>query len=272
MAQRKKGSVEEQRARQRELIELKRKKQEFEENPDQFSHEGPKEAEVLHGRKRWQNFWYYSRKTVVFILFIAILFVFGVTQCVTKKKYDVTIVLYMKQYVESTVIWNLQTVAEKYCQDYNGDGEVNVLVVDCAVPENERLTNAEKGNALAGQFVNSEAILYIVDNGAYDDLYNSFGSDFLYYGMRLPDKDGSALQLNGTSFDAAFDSVLENYTENFDYYILRRNIKGDTLIAGKSGVKDHVKHAEELIRNIIADPLLGTDHDDSSLPQTNKVN
>ena len=68
------NSVEEQRARQKELIELKRKKEAFEENPDEFQHEGPTEAVAQSTRSKLENFWYYSKFTIIGILIITIIF------------------------------------------------------------------------------------------------------------------------------------------------------------------------------------------------------
>ena len=247
--------VEEQRARQRELIELKRQKEAFQENPDEYRHEGGAAEYVQSSRSKWQNFWYYSKYTIAFILIVAVIFGIGVSSCVGKKDYDMTIVLYFKNFVDDTMTHNIATVAKEYCEDFNGDGEINVLVVNCSIPS--KLTNegSDSTNRLLGQFQNKEAICYIVDTDAYNDLNSNFGEDFLYDGMGLPDLDGRAYKLNGTVFDAAFNAVSDGYTNNFDYYILRRNI-GENSTANKKGVGKHVVNTEKVIRKILADPNL----------------
>ncbi len=247
--------VEEQRARQRELIELKRKKEAFQENPLEYKHEGGGVEYVQSRRSKLENFWYYSKYTIAFILIVAVIFGIGISSCTGKKDYDMTIVLYFKTFVDDTMAHNITTVAKEYCEDFNGDGEVNVLVVNCSIPNKMTTEGSDSTNRLLGQFQNEEAICYIVDTEAYNDLNSNFGDDFLYSGMGLPDLDGRAYKLNGTVFDAAFNAVSDGYTNNFDYYILRRNI-GEKSTANKKGVGKHITNAEKVIRGIVADPYL----------------
>ncbi len=251
----KRDAVEEQRARQRELIELKRQKEAFQENPDEFKHEGGGVEFVQSRRSKWQNFWYYSKFTIAFILIVAVIMGIGISSCVGKTDYDMTIVMYFKTFVDDTMAHNISTVAKEYCEDFNGDGEVNVLVINCSIPNKLASEGSDSTNRLLGQFQNEEAICYIVDTEAYNDLNDSFGDDFLYSGMKLPDFDGRAYKLNGTVFDAAFNAVSEGYTNNFDYYILRRNIS-EKSTANKKGVGKHIANAEKVIRKILADPNL----------------
>lgn len=250
----KKNSVEEQRERQRELIELKRKREAFKEDPENFEHE-EKVVYVQSTASKISNFWYYSKFAIGFMLIIAIILAIGVTQCATRTNYDMTIVLYTKTYVNSAMSENLAAIAEKYCDDVNKDGKVEVLVVNCAIPDDQRLADSDGSTRLLGQFQNEEAIVYIVDKGAYDDLANSFGDDFLYNGLNLPDLNGTAFQLNGTVFDAAFNKVSENYTNGFDYYLMRRNV-GEKATANKGDVKKHIQNANKFITRVVSDPGL----------------
>ena len=259
----KKGSVEEQRERLEELIELKRQRQAFKEDPESYQ---PPEAEtsfVQSKRSKLSNFWYYSRFTILGTVIVAIILIIGVAQCATKTKYDLTIVLYFKTYANSAMSENIATIAEQYCEDFNGDGKVEVLVVNCAIPDDSRLTDTDASTRLLGQFQNQEAIVYIVDTGAYEDLESSFGDDFIYDGLGLPDLNGTAFKLNGTVFDAAFNAVSAGYTDSFDYYIMRRNVSG-TAIEDKNGVGKHVQNAEKLINAIVADPYMNGETDNKN--------
>ncbi len=250
------NSVEEQRARQKELIELKRQKEAFNENPKEYRPEASGEDVVQQSAKsRISNFWYYSKYTIGFILIVAVILTVGLTQCATKTDYDMTIVMYFKTYANSTMSENLAIVAEQYCEDYNGDGKVEVLVINCSIPDDQRLTDTDGATRLLGQFQNEEAIVYIVDTGAYEDLSGSFGDDFLDNSLSLPDYNGTAYKLNGTVFDAAFDTVSEGYTDTFDYYLMRRNVSG-TAIESKGDVRKHSSHANDFIEAVVADPYM----------------
>ncbi len=270
MAQsRQKNSVEEQRERQRELIELKRQREAFNENPEDYVAQNSESGTVEQTtRSKLENFWYYSKFTIGFILIVAVFLTIGISQCASRVDYDMTIVLYFKTYVDSTMSENIATIAEKYCDDHNKDGKVNVLVVNCSIPEGTATADGDAATRLLGQFQNEEAIVYIVDTGAYEDLAGSFGDDFLDYSLNLPDQNGTAYHLNGTVFDMAFNAVVEDYTNNFDYYIMRRFV-GERATANKGDVKKHIGYADRLIRDIVADPLL-KDLDSSEIGVTDK--
>lgn len=255
MPEKGKNSVEEQRARQRELIEMKRQKEAFSEDPEHYTPTEQPVAYVQSTRSKIENFWYYSKFVIGFVLIVVLILTVGIVQCSGRTDYDMTVVMYFKTYADSTMSENLATIAEQYCEDFNGDGAVEVLVVNCSIPDEKRLSDSDSTNRLLGQFQNDEAIVYIVDKGAFNDLKNSFGDDFLYYGLNLPDLEGAAFKLNGTVFDAAFDTVSENYTANFDYYLMRRNIS-EKSTANKKGVSKHISNAEKFIKAVIADPYL----------------
>ena len=71
----KRDPVEEQRARQRELIELKRQKEAFQENPEEYKPEKDEAVFVQSRRSKVENFWYYSKFTIAFLLIVSVCFV-----------------------------------------------------------------------------------------------------------------------------------------------------------------------------------------------------
>ena len=269
MANKKKqlNSVEEQRARQQELIELKRQQEAFNENPAEYKPEVEEPEFVQSTASRISNFWYYSKFIIGFFVIVAIVMGISIGSCVSKTEYDLTIVMYFKTYANSTMSENLATIAEKYCEDYNRDGKVEVLVINCSIPDDQRLTDTDGATRLLGQFQNEEAIVYIVDKAAYDDLVYSFGYDFLDNSLDLPQLDGTAFYLNGTAFDAAFNVVSEDYTTNFDYYLMRRAINENST-ANKGDVSEYVYRAEQFIKAYVKDPYLNDGNPLESSPSS----
>ena len=249
--------VEQQKKRQQEQIELKKLRQEFERSPESFVAEGPAAAPQQSTKSKVSNFWYYSKYTIAFMLIIAIILTIGIAQCTNRIKYDCTVVVYLKRYVSSTMIENISSVAEKYCEDYNGDGEVNVRVVDCSVSDAEKMTEygQTKVNMLMGQLLNEEAIIYIVDKAALEGFDEVAGGVFVDDSLGLPEYNGRAFKLNGSSFDTAFDVVSEGFSSEMEYYIVRRRVS-DTLIDDKKDVAKHSSHANEIITKIMSDPKL----------------
>ncbi len=256
MSDNKNNPVEEQKRRQKELIELKLKKQEFQRSPDDFVHEGIPKIEQSTASKVF-NFWYYARFSIAFIVILAIILAIGVTQCANRTKYDMTIVLYMKQNITSTMVENLSTVAELYCEDLNGDGEKNVLIMDCAVTDEDKLSDIgmSKTTRLQANFSNQEAIVYIVDKEGFLELSALDDGEFMVDSLELPEFDGRAFKLNGSIFDDAFNTVDENFSDSFEYYITRRVVRG-TQIEKKKDVEKFSNQADEFIRVVTSDPLL----------------
>lgn len=253
----KKDIVSEQKQRQQELIELKKQREQFQSNPDGYTPEAVTPAAPQTFGSKIKNFWYYSRFAIIITLICGIILTFGITQCATRTRYDCTVVLYFKHFANSTMVENVATVMEKYCDDYNGDGEVNVLVMDCTMTDQDRLTEPgmAKSTRLMAQFTNEESIIYIVDKEALLDLDTVANGVFVDDSLQLPEYDGKAFKLNGSIFDEAFDVVSEGYSEKMEYFIIRRVVDG-TAIDGRNNVGKFSKQADEIIKKIVANPTL----------------
>lgn len=260
--------VEEQRRRQQELLELKRKKQEFEQNIDEFIPEGAVQAAPLSAKARFKNFMHYAKNTIIFAVVVGVILTVGIVQCSKRVTYDCTVVLYMKHGVNSTQVENIATVMEQYCEDANGDGEVNVLVMDCAIPDDQRMSDMgrTKSTRLMSQFASKEAIVYIVDTEALEELIGLDNGNFVSSALQLPEYDGKAYPLNGTVFDAAFDSVIPGHSKNYKYYLIRRNVIG-TAIEDKKDVEKFTQQGNRLIQSIVADPNL----ESKQMPELEKI-
>lgn len=247
--------VAEQQKRQRELIELKRKAEQFREDPDSFVPTG--EGDAVKKKLSFSDIWYYGRFPLLMILIVAVIMAVGITQCSTRTEYDMTVVLYFKHYVGSAMIDNVATVAEQYAEDTNGDGKIEVLVMDCAIPDEERMldTGISKSSRLMGQFASAESIVYIVDKEALAELDEVAGGVFVDDSLSLPEYDGKAYKLNGTVFDAAFNAVSDGYADTFEYYVIRRQITG-TAIENKKNVALFSEQADRFIKNVMSDPYL----------------
>ena len=250
--------VAEQQRQQRELIELKKKALEFEKDPGGFT--PTVEGDAVKKKLTLSDLWYYGKFPLVMILIVAVIMAVGITQCSTRTEYDMTIVLYFKHYVSSAMIENVATVAEQYAEDTNGDGKVNVLVMDCAIPDEERLldTGRAKSSRLMGQFASASSIVYIVDQEALSELDEVAGGVFVDDSLELPQYDGKAYSLNDTVFDKAFDAVSEEYSKEFKYFLIRRKVEG-TAIEGKRNVSAYSKQADKFIKAVMLDPYLLND-------------
>ncbi len=254
----KNDAVASQRKEQQELIELKRKKQEFENNIENYEAPKPSDAAVKQTfSSKISNFWFYWHYKLLAFLIIAAILTVGVHQCATRTKYDMTVVVYFKHYLSSRMIENIAEIAENYAEDTNGDGEINVLVMDCAIPDEEREleTGRAKSTRLVAQFQNKEAIVYMVDDEALEELDTIAGGVFVDDSLSLPDNNGKSYQLNGSAFDAAFDTIEFGYSKNFNYHLIRRVVDGTQLEKKKDAAK-YSEQGDKFIKAVMADPEL----------------
>jgi len=81
-----------------------------------------------------ENFWYHYKYHTIAFLFVFITLAVSITQCSTKTDYDYKIIVATRSVTLSTP--QLQAITDElktYGEDVNGDGEVNLLLVDCTL-------------------------------------------------------------------------------------------------------------------------------------------
>ncbi len=155
--------LEEQRRARQEFLKLK-KMQKGEIAPQ------PKPSEVAYvprtAREKLSNFWYQYKAYVVGIVITAVLLAVLIVQCATRVENDLEIL-----YFTYTPVIDAQTTVmaeyfEQFATDVNGDGEVNIGVLNCSMSADSRdvqyrntiLTKVQ--TVLAG---NEKALLVIAD-------------------------------------------------------------------------------------------------------------
>ena len=85
-----------------------------------------------------QNFWYhYKFHTLVFLVVFVTLFI-SVAQCAAKTDYDYKIIVATRSMTLSTPqLEAITTELKQYGEDLNGNGSVDILLVDCTMDSNE---------------------------------------------------------------------------------------------------------------------------------------
>jgi len=228
---------------QHDLIELKKMQQGQLPIPQK-----PSEVVAESFKEKNENFWFYNKYKVLAIIIVAAILAITIRQCINKEKYDCTVVLSMKQYVSETAISAMEQQLELYCDDYDGNGEVNVMIIDCAYDADsydQQLIMA-KSTKYQVQFTSPESVLFIIDQASFNSFDELMEGGLMDDSIGLPDCDGKALDLKGTALDQA---VLEATGGNFiseDYYIVKRKIEG-SAISNKKSVKEYNQQATEII-------------------------
>lgn len=155
--------LEEQRRARQEFLKLKQM-QNGEIAPE------PKPSEVAYVpttfSEKSSNFWYQYKAWVISIVITVILLAVLITQCATRTVYDLEILYFTYTPTLDAQTQKMAEYFEKYTPDVNGDGEVNVAVLNCSLSKNSKdiqyrntvLTKVQ--TVLAG---NEKSLLIIAD-------------------------------------------------------------------------------------------------------------
>lgn len=154
--------VEEQRRARRNFLELKR--MQIGEMPT-----GPKPSEEAvkpaSFAEKLKNIWYHDKYVILGGLAVCIVLIILVAQCCTRVQPDLQIVVFAYSPVSDVSCEKIADFAEQYCDDINGDGIVNVQLINCSFGENSdsqyRYTSFQKLQSTIA--ANNEALIYIVD-------------------------------------------------------------------------------------------------------------
>lgn len=231
--------LEEQRRARQEFLELKKMQSGEMEAP-------PKPSEVAivpkTPKEKWDNFWFQYKWYVVAIMAVTVVLAVLITQCATRTKYDMEVV-----YFTYTAALDEQTNAMAkyiagYAEDVNGDGEINIQVVNCSFNGKSgdtqyRYTMMTKLQAMIAGDQN--AMLFITDEDSYKYLADLSNGDGLF--------DGEPFMLGEEFYKA---------TETDSYGKLPEGLRiacrrvSDTVLESKKGSADAYTNAEKTLEAI----------------------
>lgn len=165
MADRKNDILEEQRRARQQFLELK-KMQKGEMAPEPKPSEVALEPKTL-GEKA-KNYWYHFKWHTIAAIFMAVVISVLTVQCVNREKYDFKIVYFGYNSVLDTQLEKAEEYFEGYASDIDGDGKVNIMIVNCSFTEN---SNASYANTMLTKLqsmiaAGDDTIMYIVDEKA----------------------------------------------------------------------------------------------------------
>lgn len=203
-------ALAEQRRRQQELIELKRLQQEG----GSIQNDAP--AEVLATpTDKIKNFWYYYKWYIFAFVVIFAALVFLVKQCNDKVKYDYIVVLNSTEYVSDIQIAEIEEKLKNYAVDTNGDGEVNLFVMNCSRSDSagaDPSFNQAQHDKFQTQLLDGKARIFIMNDKAFNSCNKP---DYMLWTdhFALPDYDGKGIHLDKT----ILKDIMKDY--QYDYYI-----------------------------------------------------
>lgn len=191
---------------------------------------GPKPSEVatpLTFGEKLKNIWYHDKFALSVIAIIIVAITLLCVQCATKTVYDTTVIVFTHTITGEPNCKKMGEYLSSYCPDLNGDGEVNVNVVNCSINPNDNsdysYTNRSKAQSLLA--TDASALLFITDDDSYEYLMGLSESIPLFEGEPLEfDEDFYEFCVDPSGF---FDTPQ-------DLQISCRTIKGAAIAKDKN--------------------------------------
>ncbi len=180
--------IDEQKRARREFIKLKKMQ-----SGEMAAPKGEQELAPKTFEDKLKNFWYHFKWQTIFSAFLIVVIAVSVVQCANRERFDVVTVLVSFTQVHDVQIEKIEEYLTKYATDINGDGKVNVQVVNCSFNQkngNAQVTQAKLQKLQSTIISERETILYLVDeqaekyinsiteDGVFENASKCFGDDF----------------------------------------------------------------------------------------------
>lgn len=129
MNEKENDTLRQRRKAQESLLELKRMQASNEIEKEHKPYENEIKPKGLFSKIA--NFWEYYKGAVIAILICAVVITVCCVQCASRVEDDLRMVLFSNNIITDNQTLQLEDYFESFCEDYNGDGKVNVTIVNC---------------------------------------------------------------------------------------------------------------------------------------------
>ncbi len=154
----------------------------------------------------FNNYWYYYKWYVIGGLFLLFALVVVITQSATREKYDASVIWAMHGYVDTPYVDEMAKELEKYCEDIDGNGEVNVRVILVTFTSDGGMPNSDvefsMQQKLVTQLSAGDVYIVVADETSYESYLAKLNA-FENIEDSYPDNphiDGYKYYLKDTSF------------------------------------------------------------------------
>ncbi len=138
---------------------------------------GPKPSEIyaepLSFSEKIKNIWYHDKWALLIVAAMVLCIALLVAQCVTRKNYDATIVVFTYSITGDVNCEKMGEYLKPYCKDIDGNGEININVINCSIENSQGNTDhSYTSRAKVSTLIASEpsALLFITDDESYEYL------------------------------------------------------------------------------------------------------
>ncbi len=242
-----KDFLEERRRRQRDLVAAKKAQQ----NLIDVQREEPKEVLPLTPRERVKNFWFYNKYFVIVGVIVAFVLTILVRQCAKRESFDAEVVLFAYDTFTTDQISAIEEQLETQFEDFDGDGAVNIRVLDCSFDRNafHEYQGPMLTKLTANVSSNAKALLYITDAESFEFLNTKFDVDF-FVNKGLSLNDGMSAPLPQSFYDAVYEKTDGLLPLPDSLRISIRTAEDNTIISKEENIEKLVKNAEDALMKI----------------------
>lgn len=123
----------------------------------------------------FRQYGYYYKYVFITLIFAVALLTIGLVSCLSKTNYDLTVILSGDFYIYDTEVYAYENVFKEYIDDWNGDGEINVLVMGLSTDAGNAQLNYSYNQRFQAEVMTGEVLLFITDEGKYELINKSNG-------------------------------------------------------------------------------------------------
>lgn len=155
-------TISQQRKARQDFLELKKMQ-----NGEVAVDNAPKTKTPLTFKEKLQNFWFYYKIHTISIICAVLILIVGVSQCSAKTNWDMRVVYFSYSPVLDEQIKPIGTYLEKISKDLNGDGEVNIQMINCSlIPGDNNIKYNQATLTKVQSLIASEekAMLFVFDS------------------------------------------------------------------------------------------------------------
>ena len=202
---------------------------------------GPKPSEVAiipkTFKEKLEHLWFYHGVTIITLLISVVVLSVLVSQCASKKKCDLKVVIYTSSYVDVENNDYISEYLAKHIEDINGDGISDIQILNCSYTANDKDAQYEYNMTTKIQAIiagEADALLFITDDVTHEKLTNI--SDKIF--------DSDPVKLNEDFYKNCDKATYTKLPENLT--ISCRAIEGTTLEHNKN-VQTYYKESRKII-------------------------
>ena len=91
------------------------------------------EYKPVTAKEKLENFWFHYKWHTVAILLALVFLCISITQCTGRTNYDMEIVYFAYKPIQDARLEKITEYFENVAEDINGDGEVQVQIINCSI-------------------------------------------------------------------------------------------------------------------------------------------